>query len=228
MAADRLCADDLDVRLHHLEETRKTHQRPRSPDGADKVVDVAAGLLPDLQRRRLVVGQVVAGVGELVGHEIPAGSVGDFFPRQADRPVSPLLGGRQNHLRTVGADDLPPFDRHRFAHHDLHGIALDDPHDGQPDARVARCGFDDRLAGRQPSVPLGGFDHPQRNAVLDASRRIEAFEFGEYFHVRIGAQPVDPHHRGRADGPQNILFNHKSPLIKPRKDNHFPEKRLIL
>ena len=58
--------------------------------------------------------------------------------------------------------------------------------------------------------------------------RIEAFEFGEYFHVRIGAQPVDPHHRGRADGPQNILFNHKSPLIKPRKDNHFPEKRLIL
>ena len=110
----------------------------------------------------------------------------------------------------------------------FHGIALDDPHDGQPDARVARCGFDDRLAGRQPSVPLGGLDHPQRNAVLDASRRIEAFEFGEYFHVRIGAQPVDPHHRGRADGPQNILFNHKSPLIKPRKDNHFPEKRLIL
>jgi len=172
--------------------------------------------------------QVIARIGKLVGHEIFVGVAGHLAAGQADRPVGSLLGGRQNHLGPVGADDLPPFDRHRFAHHDLHGIALDNPHDGQPDARVARRGFDDRLAGRQASVLLGGLDHPQRNAVLDASRGIEAFELGEDFHFRIGAQPVDPNHRGRADGPQNILFNHKSPLIKPRKDNHFPEKRLIL
>ena len=218
-----MCADDLDVGLHHLQEARNAHQRPRGPDGADEVVDLAAGLLPDLQRRGLVVRQIVARIGELVGHEIGVGILGHLFPRQPDRSVGTLGSGRQDHLGAVGTDDLPPLDRHRLAHHDLHGIALDDPHDGQSDACIARRGFDDGLAGGQPPVLLGRLDHLERDAVLDAARGVESLELRINVDVRIRAQPVNPHHRGISDGFQNIFFHRNSNLSESRKDNHFPE-----
>ena len=55
----RLRADDPDRRLHRLQEPRQAHQRPGGPERTDQVVDLAAGLLPDFQRRILVVRQVV-------------------------------------------------------------------------------------------------------------------------------------------------------------------------
>ena len=124
--ARRLGADHLDVGLHRLQKTRQPHERSRRAEGTDQIVDLAARLLPDFERRRLIVRQVVAGVGELIGHEIAVGVRRYGRARITDRPVGPLLGRSENHLGAVGADDLAPFDRHGLRHDDLHGIPLDD------------------------------------------------------------------------------------------------------
>lgn len=210
MAPYGLRANDPDVGLHHLQEPRKPHQRPRRTDRTDQVVDPAACLLPYFQCRRLVMRQVIARIGKLVGHEIFVGVAGHLAAGQADRPVGSLLGGRKDHLRTIGTNYFTPLDRHGAAHHDLHGISLDDADDGQADARIARRRFDDRLAGREAPVLFGLLDHPERNAVFDAARGVETFEFRIDIDVRVGAKPVDPHHRGSPDSTQNILFYHKS------------------
>ena len=81
------------------------------------------------------------------------------------------------------------------------GYPLTIPHDRQADARIARRGFDDGFARREPPLALGLLDHLDRNAVLDAARRVEAFELGEnidlpvgekWFRRTIGVEPIVP------------------------------------
>ena len=224
MPARRLGADHLDVGLHRLQKTRQPHERSRRAEGTDQIVDLAARLLPDFERRRLIVRQVVAGVGELIGHEIAVGRRRYGRTRITDRPVGTLLGGSENHLGAVGADDLAPFDRHGLRHDDLHGIPLDDSHDRQADARIARRGFDDGFARREPPFALGLLDHLDRNAVLDAARRVEAFELGENIDLPVGGKVVQAHHRRRTDRSQDIVVNHNAGvLFYPDKVTIFPD-----
>ena len=200
MPLGRLGANHLDRGIHHFQKARQPHQGSRRSDRADKIVDLSARLLPDLQRRVFVMRQ---GIGELVGHKIFVGILRDEFAGQTDRAIRPFGGRRQTHRAAVSADDLAAFDRHGLAHHDLHGIAFDDADNSQSDAGISRRGFDDRLPFGQAAFAFGGFDHLDRNAVLDAARRIEPFELGEYLHFRIGRQRIDPNHRRRTDGVQN-------------------------
>ena len=51
----------------------------------------------------MVMRQVIARIGKLVGHEIFVGVAGHLAAGQADRPVGSLLGGRKDHLANSGA-----------------------------------------------------------------------------------------------------------------------------
>ena len=134
--------------------------------------------------------------------------LGNQPPGQTNGSVGPLLGRGQGDLHPVGADDFPPFDRDGAAHHDFDGIAFDDADDGQSDARIARCWLDDGLPRAEAPFAFGLLNHLERDAVLDAARGVESFEFGPYFDVGFAVQPVDAYHRRIADGFQNVILHH--------------------
>ncbi len=157
--------------------------------------------------------EIVGRVGKLVGHEVLFGIGRDHFARQTYGAVGPLRGRGKYHLRPVRTQDLAPFDRHRLAHHDLHGIPFDYSRYGEPDTRIARRGFYDGLARTQCAAAFGGLHHPHGYAVLYAARGVEPLQLGIYVHARIGAQSVDPHHRRGAYRLQDILFYHDESRI---------------
>ena len=101
VAADRMCADHLDIRIHDFQEFRQPHNGARGAEGAYQIVDFASCLLPDFQGGGLVVGEIVGGVLELVRHEIPVGFGGDFRSGQPYGPVSAFIAGSQCHRGSV-------------------------------------------------------------------------------------------------------------------------------
>ena len=104
-------AHTTDVGFHRVQGSATAHQRARCADGAYQVVDLSLGLLPYLDGRVLVVGQVVGCVGKLVGHVVFVGVLGHHAAGEAYGSIGALVGGREDDLGAVRADDLAPLDR---------------------------------------------------------------------------------------------------------------------
>ena len=62
--------DDLDRRLFLLEKLGTAHKRACRTHPGDKEIDFAVCLLQDLRSGRMVMGQGVVGIIELIGHEV--------------------------------------------------------------------------------------------------------------------------------------------------------------
>jgi len=76
---------------------------------------------------------------------------------------------------------------HLVGDDELQAIALVDRRECQSEAGVARRRLDDRSAGCELSVALGGFDHPQADPILDRAARILRFQLG----VQLAASRIE-------------------------------------
>ena len=78
----------------------------------------------------------------------------------------------------------------------------------QANAGVARGGLDDGAAGLQGPRLFGGFDHGQRDAVLDRAARVAAFGFDPDICARA-KQALDAHMGRVADGVEDGVGFHE-------------------
>ena len=81
---------------------------------------------------------------------------------------------------------------------------------GMRHSRVAARRFDEGVAGLDPALPLGVFDHPPADPILDTSPGIEEFALGENLHAlrcqagHLLGDGVEPHERRIADGREDV------------------------
>ena len=77
-------------------------------------------------------------------------------------------------------------------------------------SRVAARRFDEGVAGLDPALPLGVFDHPPADPILDTSPGIEEFALGENLHAlrcqagHLLGDGVEPHEGRVADGREDV------------------------
>ena len=208
-AADRVGADHLDVGVLLPEVARDAGDRAAGADAADEVRDPAAGLTPELragaQVVRLGVGHVrvlvgLEGAGDLLGQAVGDAVVGL-------RRVRAHVGGRDDDLGAVGAQEVDLLLRHLVRHDRDHAVALQARGDREAGAGVAGGRLDDRAAGLQPPVSLGGLDEPHRDAVLDRAARIEVLELGDQLRLDAGADAAEAHQRRVADRVEDRILD---------------------
>ena len=163
--------------------------------------DLAAGLPPQLRPGRVVVRLRVGRVRVLVGLE----RAGDLLRQAIRDAVVGLRGvgidvGRRDHdLGAVGAQQIDLLARHLVRHDRDHAIALQARGDRQARAGVAGRGLDDRAAGTQAAVLLGGLDQADRDAVLDRAARVEELHLGDELRRQPGADAAQAYQRRVAD-----------------------------
>ena len=194
-------ADHHEVRVALAQVAGGAGDRAAGADAGDQMRDLAGGLLPDLGPGRLVVGLRVGLVEVLVGLErardLVGQPVGDAVVglRRVRRDV-----GRGDHdVGAVGAQQVDLLPRHLVGHHRDHAVALQPRRDREPGAGVARRRLDDRAAGLQPPVALGGLDQRDRDAVLDRAARVERLELGDQPRAHPGTDSRQPDERRVAD-----------------------------
>ena len=71
------------------------------------------------------------------------------------------------------------FRRHLVGNHQQHAVALGARDQGKAETGVAGGGLDHRAAGLESSILFSGFDHCQRDAVLDRAAGVLAFKLDE-------------------------------------------------
>ena len=171
--------------------------------------DAAAGLAPQLRPRRLVVGLRVGGIAVLVGLE----GAGDLLREPVGDAVVRLrrLGrdvGRGDHdLGPVGPQQVDLLARHLVRHHRDHAVALQAGGDGEARAGVAGGRLDDRPAGAQAPVALGGLDEAHGDAVLDRPAGVEQLQLGHELRRQARPDPAQPDHRRLADGVEDGVLD---------------------
>ena len=168
--------------------------RAAGADAGDEVGDLPGGLLPDLGSGRLVVGLRVGLVEVLVGLERARDLGGEPVGHAVVglRRVGRDVGRGEHDLGAVGAEQIDLLARHLVRHHRDHAVALQPRRDREPGAGVARGRLDDRAAGLQPAVALGGLDQRHRDAVLDRAARVERLELGDQPRAQPGADARQP------------------------------------
>ena len=190
-------ATTCSVRVARLEGLPRAGDRAAGADAADEHVDLAVQRLPDLGAGRAAVGLGVGGVGELVGQE----DVGArrHRARRVDRLVHPAERLGDLHARAVEAQQPLALAAHALRQGEHEVVALRRADERERDPGVARRRLDDRRAARldQP-VGLGGLDHRDADAVLDAAAGVERLELAEQAHARR-RHPRELEHRGAPD-----------------------------
>ena len=182
----RIGADNEQVGLSLLEEAGRAGDRPARAHREHERVELAAGLLPDLRARCLVVGLRIRGIGVLVGLV----RAGDLL-REPRRDGVVALRRLGRHRRRAD-DDLGPEGaqqgdlllRDLVGHHEDAAVALQRGGDREADARVAARRLDDRPSGGELPLLLGALDHPEADPVLDAAARVHELELGEEQRAR--------------------------------------------
>ena len=130
------------------------------------------------------VGGGVGRVLELLGDEGPGVRVAQLL-RLAYGAGHAFASRREHQPCAEGLQQLAAFEAHGLRHGEDERVAFDGGDPGQPDARVAAGGFDDKASGAEPSVALRRLDQAECGPVLHASAGIEAFQF----HEDAGGQP---------------------------------------
>ncbi len=72
-------------------------------------------------------------------------------------------------------------------------VPLDRRCHGEPDARVSRCGLDNGVAWRQPTVDLSTLDHAKSDPVLDGTAGVHGLDLGD--KVAVGVYPRETDER---------------------------------
>jgi len=111
---------------------------------------------------------------------------------------------------TQDPHDLAPLDREGLGHDRDEGVALGRAHHGEGDTRVARGGFDHRLAGLQRPAVLGIFDDADRQAVLDRRERVEELALHVHRDV-LRRESLDSYDGGLADRAEDTVVDHEAP-----------------
>ena len=143
--------------------------------------DPTLRLIPDFRTRHLVVGTRIVRIGILVGLPAPRGlpsqAVADrvvragifrIYCRGADHHVGPV---RPEHIALVLAY-LVRADEDAV-------VAALLGHHRQADTGVAARRLNDGSAGLKQTFLFGGIDHPNRNAILDRTTRVQVLDFGQ-------------------------------------------------
>ena len=106
-------------------------------------------------------------------------------------------------------------------------VALGRGHQRQPDAGVAAGRLQDHGVLVDQAGRLGGLDHVQADAVLDAAAGVEELQLGNHVGVAAFGQAVDAHQRRVADELYDVvcdsclsmtrsyLVSFVCPLLKP-------------
>ncbi len=196
--------DHLGVGRDLLEIARQAGDGAAGADAADHGVDLVVELRPDLRAGGPIVSLRVGRVGELVDVE-GAGLGGDALGHVLVVLGMALadVGAGEDHLRAQGLQVEDLLLGHLVRHHDDQPVALLRRHQRQAEAGVAGGRLDDRAARLQAAVGLGRLDHRHADAVLDRSRRVLALELEEQ-PAGPGVQSLDLHHRGVADGLEDV------------------------
>ena len=182
---------------------------PPVPTPQTKCVIAPAGLAPQLRPGRQVVRLRVGRVRVLVGLE----GAGDLLGEAVGDAVVGLrrvrrdVGRRDDDLGAVGAQEVDLLLGHLVRHHRDHAVALQPRGDRQAGAGVARRRLDDRAAGSQPAVALGGLDEPHRHAVLDRPAGVERLELRDDLRREPGADAAQAHQRGLTDGVEDRVLD---------------------
>ena len=198
----RVGGDDLDRRVAGLEVAGHARDRPARAGAGDEVGDAAGGLRPQLGPRRLLVRERVGRVGVLVGSErlqLLGEALGHGVV--ALRVLRGDGDRADDHLGAVRLEQRDLLRRHLVGHHEDAAVAALGGDDGQPDARVAARRLDDRAAGAEQAVALGGQDHLQRRPVLGRAAGVGGLHLhGQHAGDLLDlADPAQPHERGVAD-----------------------------
>mmetsp|Transcript_2526 Transcript_2526/g.7419 ORF Transcript_2526/g.7419 Transcript_2526/m.7419 type:complete len:241 (-) Transcript_2526:2-724(-) len=124
--------------------------------------------------------------------------------------VKGRLRGSAHNLGTQRFQNINLFLAHLFRHCDYASVALDGRCQGNADACVTARGLDEGIAGLDPALPLGVFDHPPADPILDTPPGIEEFALGQNLHA-VRCQPghllgdgVEPDERRVADGRKDV------------------------
>ena len=203
------------------EELRHAGDRARGAHGAHEMRDLAAGLLPQLGARGLVVDARIVGVAELVEHHALA--LGHHLVGQVARIFHAAALGREDQLGAIGLHRLGTLDGQVLGHDQHHPVALDRGGHGQRNAGIARGGLDQRVAGLDVAALFGAADHRQGRPVLDRTGRIVAFQLAQHhvatFLARLRTDALQCHQGRAADGVfdgrinfHSLTLCHNSPL----------------
>ena len=154
-------------------------------------------LLPDLRARALIVGERIIGIGELVKNDalaLAAHALGDVA-----RHLHATRSRDQDQLCAERAHRLPALHGLVLWHHQDHAITTHRGRHCERDAGVAAGGLDQGVTRLDLPPRLGLHHHRQRGPVLDRTRRIIAFEFGENDVVTARVDALQAHKRGVTD-----------------------------
>ena len=205
-------ADDRDLGLHPLEVAPDAGDRAAGADAGDEHVDLAVGLGPDLRAGDQLVGLGVDLVEVLVRLE----GAGDLAREPFRDRVVGLRGlpgdrGRgDHHLGPVGAQQRDLLGAHLVGHHEDAAVPADRGGDREAVPGVARGRLDDRAARAEQAAPLGVFDHPDPDPILDRAAGVEHLELREDRRREAAADRVQPD-QGRVAHRVQEGFQHLHP-----------------
>ena len=174
----RLDGDDLDGSLLLLQVFAGARDGAAGADAGDEDIDRAVRVFPDLRTGGGFMDGGVRRVDELAGDEA-AGDLRRQLIRFGDGTLHALGAFGQDDLRAVGFEDVAALDAHGLGHREDGFIALGSRDGCEADAGVAGGRLDNDGALFQEALFLGVLDHRLRDTVLDASGRVEVFEFDE-------------------------------------------------
>ncbi len=200
LPAGRLDADDPDPRILLLEEAANAGNRAARTDRGKKVVDVAAGLIPDLRPRRSIVRLDVERAFVLIRTHVTT-AIGLAFDHAPDDAARSFARVQRTQfvfdLDQLGAEEAQQC---LFL---FRGTVRDrdfDRHAGcvcqccKGDAGIARGRLHDRL----PGVQIQASQHVKCGAVLDRTEGIHALELEQHLVVGVRVRALaEAHHRCR-------------------------------
>ena len=172
-------------------------------DAGDEHVDLSVRVVPDFLGGRPAVHLRVGGIGELLQEQV-ALLLGEL-PCLVDGGAHPALARGQDELGAKSGEHPAPFEAHRFRHRQDEPVAPRGCDERQSDARVATGGLDEGHARLQHAITLGGLDHGEPDAVLDAGAGVEALELGDDLGVQAGGDARHPHERRATNEPGDVL-----------------------
>ena len=147
---------------------------------------------PDLGAGPSLVGKRIRRVAELV-HVKRARNLRGQTRRHVLvilRMTARDVRARQPHFSPERANVRDFFLRHFVGNNQDGPVTFCAADQGQAQTGVASSRFDDRSAGLQFPIALGGFDHRERDAILDRSARVVVFELEKEL-AETGVEPRD-------------------------------------
>ena len=200
----RLDADEPHVPIHLLQVASDADERAGGPEASDEVRDRPRGLLPDLRPGRLEVSPPVCLVVVLIEIPVSVRLRGRERFGGPLRAIGPVRRGREDQLGPVRLEDALSLRTEVRRHAEGHSVSLRgaDHRERDPGVPGGRVQEDPIL---RQAGPLGGPQHSERGAVLDAATGIAEFRLGIHLHLgrHMGRQSIESEERRVADEVRN-------------------------